>query len=87
MTFSADDRANRGLRESATFDRTTIAAMPGQDDHRRRCGLSEQRRQQGEGIGVRESEVGHHDLRLRALCDAQRLVTGARFEHQKAERT
>lgn len=27
MTFSADDRANRGLRESATFDRTTIAAI------------------------------------------------------------
>lgn len=27
MTFSADDRTHRGLRESATFDRTTIAAI------------------------------------------------------------
>lgn len=27
MTFSADDRARLGLRESATFDRTTIAAI------------------------------------------------------------
>ncbi|HEX7823506.1 MAG TPA: FMN-binding glutamate synthase family protein, partial [Mycobacterium sp.] len=27
MTFSADDRSQRGLRESATFDRATIAAI------------------------------------------------------------